>query len=100
MGPCNAAFTEKKITVMVGPKTACPKIIFCSVVMRSRFGRTLETKLNQKCNEGPKIIIPYPAIRNVLTKSYGSDDCRTIVWQKMSMTIRRRTNKKFPRIIV
>lgn len=67
--PCRAAFTEKKITVIAGPNNICPITIFFNVVMMSRFGRTFDMKLNQKCKDGPKISIPYPAMRNVRTTS-------------------------------
>jgi hypothetical protein len=81
--PCKHAFTEKKTTVIVGPYSACPMNIFFSVETRSRFGKSFDMKLNQKCRDGPKISIPYPAMRNVLTKSKGSEDGSAIVYRKV-----------------
>lgn len=67
--PCKNAFTEKKTTVIAGPYSACPMTIFFNVENRSRFGKSFDMKLNQKCRVGPKITIPYPAMRSVLKKS-------------------------------
>lgn len=67
--PCKNAFTEKKTTVIAGPYSACPMTIFFNVENRSRFGKSFDMKLNQKCRVGPKITIPYPAMRSVLKQS-------------------------------
>lgn len=56
--PCNPAFIEKKTPVIIGPYVTCPRTIFLKVVKTSRFGRILETKLNQKCKEGPETSNP------------------------------------------
>lgn len=56
--PCRPAFMEKKIQVMIGPYTACPRNIFFKVVRISRFGRNLDMVLNHKCNDGPETSIP------------------------------------------
>lgn len=67
--PCKNAFTEKKTTVIAGPYSACPMTIFFNVENRSRFGKSFDMKLNQKCRVGRKITIPYPAMRSVLKQS-------------------------------
>lgn len=77
--PCKHAFTEKKTTVIAGPYSACPMAIFFNVENRSCFGKSFAMKLNQKCSDGPKISIPYPAMRNVLKKSKVSVDGSAIV---------------------
>ena len=67
--PCNWAFKEKKTTVNAGPYIVCPIAIFFNVESKSRFGKSFDMKLNQKCSDGPKISSPYPAIRDVLARS-------------------------------
>lgn len=79
VSPCSPAFMEKKIAVMIGPYTACPRNIFLKVVSISLFGRNLDTVLNHKCKEGPETNIPYPAIRKVLIRSIGSTGLSVII---------------------
>jgi len=53
--------------------------IFFNVEKTSVLGKSFDIKLYQKCRVGPKTIIPYPAMREVLIKSKASEDSRTIV---------------------
>lgn len=67
--PCRLAFKDKKTTVRAGPNIVFPMNIFVNVAIRSRLGMCVDNKSNQKCKDGPNIIIPNPPIRRVRTRS-------------------------------
>lgn len=90
LSPCKLALYEKKTEVIQGPYRACPMKIFFKVETKSRFGKSLDTKLNHKCCDGPKINKPYAAILNVLIKSKEPEAGDVILWEVKSAAAKMR----------